>query len=338
MDDLNLTLPETTDAQASQELPMPLDASTADAIRETPEAIPADVVETPVEAAAAVFSESATKPFSILLHLTPQGKPNHFIPRATLEIDPSLRTSGLLAALPADEVKTLVALLTFLSPNGDVKPTAPEVAKGLNVSESKAKDLLSRLVRFRWQSKPLVTTLWRETGMDGYALSREIVRYIEASPVPRFASAPPYKTAGREAIIAASRAKYARPRADVERQIALLNGWELPEGETGAGVGAPEDYLRQRLMKLGVTAEQSELLLASFPAEEIERQIAWLPYRGAKNPASYLVAAITGNYEEPGLLRMRREQQPLYRTVQTEHDEPDRPESNFPPESVNGQR
>ena len=39
---------------------------------------------------------------------------------------------------------------------------------------------------------------------------------------------PCYVAAGREAVIAHSRATYARPREEVEREIALANGWEWP--------------------------------------------------------------------------------------------------------------
>ncbi len=270
------------------------------------------------ETARQVFSENSPRPLAINLYLIPTAKQGSLQPKATVEIDPSLRTSGLLAALPAEEAKTLLALLTFLTPNGDIKPTVFEVAQGLHISEAKAKERLSCLHRFRWQARPLVSTLHRETGMDGYTLTREVVSYREGTPTPRNSkSEPAYRAAGRDAIIAHSRANYARPRAEVERQIAMMQGWPLPEevGTTGS-VSAPQDlatspveYLRQRLFRMGVTAEQVQILLETFPIEEIEQQIAWLPYRGAKNPASYLVAAITGRYAEPGLLQMRREQQ-----------------------------
>jgi hypothetical protein len=292
------------------------------------------------EAARHVFSSETTKPIAITLYLLPTAKHGNLFPKATVEIDPSLRTSGLLAALPGEEVKTLVALLTFVSPNGDIKPTAYEVAQSLNISEPKAKERLSRLLRFQWQSRPLIATLWRETGMDGYTLTHDAVSYRQAPPSRNTNPQPVYRAAGRDAVIAHSRAWYARPRAEVERQIAMLQGWPLPEEQNQqAGPAAVEgveeiavDYLLQRLLRFGVTMEQAQILLETFTPEEIEQQITWLPYRGAKNPASYLVAAVTGQYEEPGLLRMRREQQQGY-------DEPSPPSAraeSAPPDAVQG--
>ena len=323
MDELHLLVPDNPDQTTIKSLPeetvpagepavdpgipepMELpDASAGVTISGPPEA------ETPLHAASAVFAAGPVKPFAIALTLRSSGKPNHFIPAATVEISQTLRTSGLLASLPAEEVKTLLALLTFLSPNGDIHPTAGEVAQSLNISEGKARERLSRLVRFRWQSRPLASTLWRETGLDGYTLSPDIVSYREADAKQRPTPTAPFRAAGREAVIATSRAKYARPRAEVEREIAMLNGWPLPDtGEDPATV-SPGEYLRQRLLRLGVTAEQAGILLETFPHEDIELQIAWLPYRGAKNPASYLVAAITGQYAEPELLKMRWELEP----------------------------
>jgi hypothetical protein len=121
-----------------------------------------------------------------------------------------------------------------------------------------------------------------------------------------------------------------------------MQGWPLPEEQNQeAGKSAfqggdvsPLDYLRQRLSRLGVTAEQADILLETFPLEEIELQIAWLPYRGAKNPASYLVAAITGRFDEPGLLRMRREQQQAGDDAQAAHGERNPSATDISMESV----
>lgn len=268
------------------------------------------------ETAQQVFSNGTTKPLAINLQLLPTAKQGHLVPTATLEINPSLRTSGLLAALPAEEVKTLVALLTFLTPNGEINPTASEMAQGLRISEGRAKERLSRLLRFRWEARPLVTTLWRETGMDGYTLTSDVVSFRQVAPPRSTSPQPTYRAVGRDAVIAHSRTHYTRPRAKVERQIAMMQGWPLSDEQAAGPESTAQDlansqaeYLRQRLLRLGVTSEQAMILLETFPVEEIEQQIAWLPYRGAKNPASYLVAAITGRYAEPGLLQMRREQQ-----------------------------
>jgi hypothetical protein len=310
----------TTTAAAETELEIPPVATEEPApVIETDDPVrtPMEVSQSVEEMAQQMFS-NGTKPLAINLQLLPTAKQGHLTPTATVEIAPSLRSSGLLAALPAEEVKTLVALLTFLTPNGEINPTASEVAQGLHISEGKAKERLSRLLRFRWHGRSLVATLWRETGMDGFTLTPDVVSYRQVAPPRNTSSQPTYRAVGRDAVIAQSRERYSRPRAEVERQIAMAQGWPLPEeqaaaeaeGTTHGTAISPMDYLRQRLLRLGVTSEQAAILLETFPVAEIEQQIAWLPYRGAKNLASYLVAAITGHYAEPGLLKLRREQGP----------------------------
>ena len=60
-------------------------------------------------------------------------------------VTPHLRTSGLLATLPGEDVKSLLCVLTFVTANGRIEPSLPEVAGALNVPESKARDRLLRL-------------------------------------------------------------------------------------------------------------------------------------------------------------------------------------------------
>ena len=55
---------------------------------------------------------------------------------------------------------------------------------------------------------------------------------------------------------------------------------------------------------LGMPKDQALDLLARFDLGDVERQIAWLPSRNAKNPARFLAAAIEGGYDMP--LNLRR--------------------------------
>jgi hypothetical protein len=57
--------------------------------------------------------------------------------------------------------------------------------------------------------------------------------------------------------------------------------------------------LQRTLLKIGLTPEQADRLLTSYPHERIRRQLEWLPLRGAKNRASFLIAAITHDYGPP---------------------------------------
>jgi len=49
------------------------------------------------------------------------------------------------------------------------------------------------------------------------------------------------------------------------------------------------------LTNVGMPKEQTLDLLGRFDLGAIERQIAWLPIRNAKQPARFLAAAIKGN-------------------------------------------
>ena len=144
-----------------------------------------------------------------------------------------------------------------------------------------------------------MTELPLDSGAIGYALSRTIVG-IEQAPSEQLQPTPaPSPTAGREAVIAHSRARYAHTRADVERQIAEMMGWK----EEGDG---PEAKLRRRFLGTGLLREQIDLLIERYPRERIERQIDWLPYRNAKSPARYLLAAIENDYEAPVTVRLQQ--------------------------------
>ena len=48
------------------------------------------------------------------------------------------------------------------------------------------------------------------------------------------------------------------------------------------------------------------LRLPSPVLDIIAQQLDWLPFRHAKNPAGYLIAAIEGNYSEPRAVREER--------------------------------
>ena len=53
------------------------------------------------------------------------------------------------------------------------------------------------------------------------------------------------------------------------------------------------------LMKLGVSETIVGQLLSTCELDEIERQLAYLPYRKAKRPAAFIVDAIRKSYSPP---------------------------------------
>jgi len=134
----------------------------------------------------------------------------------------------------------------------------------------------------------------------------------------------------RELIIEVSRRKYGRPRAEVERMVAEQLGYAqplstapvfLPSSATAGNAANSRqlhvgDELKGRLLEVGIEADRADSLLTHFAREAIKRQLEWLPYRDARNPAAFLIAAIEHDYEPPLALRQAPEHQA------PEHQEP----------------
>jgi hypothetical protein len=227
----------------------------------------------------------------------------HFRPEAVLIVTPVLRTGGLLNVLPTEDLASLLTLLTFLTPNGDILPTVPELAGAMGVAERAVRYRLERLMRFSWQGKPLVFELSRESGLHAYTVSPALVAVREEKARRPDDIGPVLRTAGREAVIAHSRAAYNKPRQYVEEMIAKLNNWDVPDAtHDEKGNELPPDEartLRTRLVLAGVARAQADLLLAHYPLERIRDQLDWLPLRYAKSPARFLVAAIEKDFAPP---------------------------------------
>ncbi len=219
-----------------------------------------------------------------------------FHPDAHLVITPTLRTSGLLSALPSEDLKNLLYVLTFVTANGNCSPTLSELAQAMGVSAMKVRLRLNRLIAFQWRNEPLIYYLERESGMNGFTPSHSLVGSV--SEVPKPPEEPPPIQSHRDEIITLSREKYARPREEVEREIAELNGWEIPE-QFATEEEKERNELLRRLCAVGLERGQANEVLSHYPAERIRRQLDWLPSRRARLPVRYLVAAIEGDYEAP---------------------------------------
>lgn len=57
--------------------------------------------------------------------------------------------------------------------------------------------------------------------------------------------------------------------------------------------------LAMELLKIGVSKTGVELLLSTHELDEIERQLAYLPYRRAKRPEAFIVDAVRRRYSPP---------------------------------------
>jgi len=114
--------------------------------------------------------------------------------------------------------------------------------------------------------------------------------------------------AGRDVLIAHSRARYATPRAEVEADIARRMGWGAPAFEDDPPEVAEEKRsLYNKLSEQGMSKSQALDVLSRFDLTVVRRQLEWMPHRAAKNPSRYLHAAIENDYEAPVAVRVRQE-------------------------------
>ena len=229
--------------------------------------------------------------------------PNQFTPGAKLVITPTLRTSGLLKTLSDEAVRSLLAVLACLTPNGRIQPTSHEVGEVLGLPESQARQRLRRLAGTSFEGMPLLALLHRETGMHGFIPSHAVVSESQVTPPEQseVINLPIPPPASRERVIEHSRATYGRPREEVERIIAEQLGHSVEET-----LDTPDGEARRQLIRLGVPRDEVQRLVNAYPLESIFEQIEWLPLRGAKSPVRYLIAAIEGDYEPPAKVRLER--------------------------------
>ncbi len=235
----------------------------------------------------------------VIEHRQEDAADSSFRPSARLILTSRVRTSGLWRSLTPEDFANLVLILSFVTPNGWCRPTLPELADAMGVPPAKAKSRLDRLLRGTWQDQPFVELLARPDGLDAYLPSRRLVAHEDAA-VPEPVQAAPVRTPGQEAVVAYSRARYAKTREDVERQIGEMMGWGPPAfvGDDPA-VAEGKRQAFEAMTGFGMPKEQALDLLARFDLGAVESQIAWLPHRNAKNPARFLAAAIEGRYDAP---------------------------------------
>lgn len=253
------------------------------------------------------FFSMDTFPFIIEQYQKERSASGAFQPASRLVMTAALRTSGLLRVLPPDELRDLVLLLTFITPNGRIQPTLPEFAEAMQLSQMQARSRMLRLTRREWRGKPLVRELIRQNGLDAYLPGRHLVDSQEEAHEALSAVPPVVFTeprAGRETLIAASRARYATPRAEVEADIARRMGWAPPLFEDEEpGVAEEKGQLYEKLSEQGLPKDKALDILSRFDLARVRSQMEWMPHRGAKNPARYLVAAIENNYDPPVAVR-----------------------------------
>jgi hypothetical protein len=238
------------------------------------------------------------KPFLIEVRQDRKQPNGSFIPAASLKLTEEFRTSGLLAALPPEDLKTLIYLLTFVSPEGHCSVTLTILTSAMKVSSAKVKQRMHRLAEFIWQGEPLIIETPHESGIFTYSLHPLLVAYEHLTVSKPFPTAP-VPRGSKVQVIEYTRNHYARPRSEVEKAIAQQFGQDPHETEE-------QRRLRYRLENVGLTTEQARDVIANYAADGIAQQLDWLPYRNAINPAGYLLAAVEGGYHEPKAIREQR--------------------------------
>ena len=241
---------------------------------------------------------SSEPPLSILVMPRDVGREGSWRPDALVSLTKALRTSGFLMALPPEDLKSLIVMLTFLSPNGLCTVMVQQLATAFHLSPGKTRTRMNRLVDFRWLEQPIIRYHKAESGVETYALMPGFVPVIEEQ-VQRPA-APLLKAVPREVVVEYSRRKYARTRAEVEAEIARLNNWK-PIGEKVEAKPLDPQIakVREKLIQAGLLEQQADDLLDRYDIPRIERQLEWLPLREARSPVGFLLSAIKNDYEAP---------------------------------------
>lgn len=249
---------------------------------------------TPEPAAMTGAAVGASVPLRVE-HRQETERPRRFIPDTRLVLTSAFRTSGLLATLSDRDARTLLAAVTFLTSDGRFTGTARSIAAAMGVPERDVGQRLRSLMVLTFEGAPVLVEVPREQALPVYVPGPRLVRHVqeEASGTTdsdtRAASALP-----REMLIARNRKKYARPRLEVELIVAEQLGVSPVESED-----SPQGETLRSLMAAGVSRQDATHLIGSFPLEAIQQQLDWLPYREARLPARFLVAAIENDYEAP---------------------------------------
>lgn len=285
-------------------------------------------------------------PFLIRVEHLDVKRNGDFRPAAHVTFAAPLRLSGLLGALPPEAARDLLLLLTFVTPNGRCAPTMRQIAEAMRLSDGKARGRMERLLAFRWQGEPLLTHQKTESGLEVFSPRPWVAPVREdAAPPPFQSPQAPVRAAPREEIIAHTRATYTRPRAEVEREIEEAMGYRRDERgrphrapsqavlvpqplAQGAAPLSEEELeamrergeVRQMLLQAGLQDEQADALLSGYDLVRIRRQLMWLPYRRAKNPAGMLLAAVKDDYEAPPAMLRHELERPAAPTAPNAQD------------------
>ncbi len=244
------------------------------------------------------YNSNQEPPLAIFIERRDKTRDGHWRPRCFCHADAQPAHIGFSFALPPDDLKSFLLLLTFLTPNGGCAPILPQLAAAFQLSEGKARARLERLMAARWHGQSLVVPYHTGNGTDAFMPTPGLLSIQEREDEQP--ASPLYTAAPREVVIEHSRRTYGRPRAEVERQIAEQMGLK-PEAETKSStmetpvappqaesrIDEPDVALRVNLLRAGLRRDQADALIARFPESRIRRQLMWLPYHYRPQPRRF---------------------------------------------------
>lgn len=233
--------------------------------------------------------------------------------RVFVKLYVAARTSGLLAAIPDREWKTLCALATFMDPAGDCYPSQAEIARALGVNRCTAATRLSALSRFRWRGQTVVTRVRVRGGTGQFDRNRytilppaslsfggEAARRRNGA-IPTVFGNPNMDVANTE------RANLVSPNTNKNQKNTTRSKSNNKTAHSVAVVGNESqqagDDLVEQLLAAGVTRHVARNIVAQTPRERIERQLTYLPFRHADDPGALVVRAIQEDWSPPAAFR-----------------------------------
>ena len=235
---------------------------------------------------------SLTAPFVLELRRQPlmprAANATHFTPSAVLLVGPELMESGLLRDLCAAQWQGLWWVLSCLTPDGRFVATPSRIASLCGQSERRVRQRLDALCRTRWRGEPLLHRVVTASGLRFYQPGIHLVsvRVVPDEEALGSEAGAPVIVARAEDVVSQSRARYGRPREQVE--AAIHHFLQRPPTESLAAqlpaqpLSAEEQAQRERkrrivgqLRALGLEASQIASLLSRFDSPFEDKY--WVP-------------------------------------------------------------
>ena len=242
------------------------------------------------------FHKPYPDPPFIIEHKRLDEQSGHFTPLARIHLTEAARTSGFLRELSGIEARLLLAILTYLTADGELRVSSWQVARALGMPTPVIAVHLFRLTHRRFGGQPLLVRNKAESGLSTYTLSHHHVRHHVHPPVPFKPVS--VSAAGREAVYNHVRSQYGVPRIEAEKTVHAQLGLH-PEEQSEVR----QAHVFRELRYLKLRRGDIESLVEVFGIDILEQQLAWLPERTTRPDARALVKALINEYGRPRRLQ-----------------------------------